>query len=133
MRAARAYQNVGQHTAVIAGDPIDLVILLYDKLLQRFREVRVALERADISARGEACGKAIELIEKGLIGCLDMKQGGTIATQLRAQYARWMTMILRCNLSADPELLGSLEAEVKDILSAWHELKVQRASMRSAS
>jgi flagellar protein FliS len=131
MRAARAYQSVGQHTAVMAGDPIDLVIMLYEKLLQRLREVRQSLERGDIGGRGEACGKAIELVEKGLIGCLDMSQGGAIAVQLKAQYARWMTMILRCNMAADPALLGVLENEVKDILSAWQELKAQRRSARS--
>jgi flagellin-specific chaperone FliS len=51
--------------------------------------------------------------------------------QLKAQYARWMTMILRCNMAADPALLGVLENEVKDILSAWQELKAQRRSARS--
>ena len=40
MRAARAYQNVDRHTAVISGNTVDLVILLYEKLLQRFREAR---------------------------------------------------------------------------------------------
>jgi len=133
MRAARAYQNVGQHTAVMSGDPIDLVILLYDKLLQRLREVKASIDRGEISGRGEACGKAIELIEKGLIGCLDMNQGGVIASQLRAQYGRWMSMILRCNLSADLALLQTIEAEVKDILSAWRELKAGRGSMSAAS
>jgi flagellar protein FliS len=132
MRAARAYQSVDRHTAVITGDPVDLVILLYDKLLQRFREVRAAVERGDIGARGEATGKAIELIEKGLVGCLDMNQGGGIAVQLKRQYAIWMSQLLRCNLTADLELLTKLEAEVKDIHQAWQELKAQRGSPRSA-
>ena len=133
MRAARAYQSVGQHTAVIAGEPVDLVILLYEKLLQRLREVRVSIEKGDIGGRGEACGKGIELIEKGLIGCLDMRQGGSIAAQLKVQYDRWMAMILRCNVSADMVLLESIEFEVKEILSAWQELRAQRRSMREAS
>ncbi|NDD12260.1 MAG: flagellar export chaperone FliS [Betaproteobacteria bacterium] len=133
MRAARAYQSVGQHTAVIAGEPVDLVILLYEKLLQRLREVRVSIEKGDIGGRGEACGKGIELIEKGLIGCLDMRQGGSIAAQLKVQYDRWMAMILRCNVSADIVLLESIEFEVKEILSAWQELRAQRRSMREAS
>lgn len=127
MRAARAYQSVGQHTAVMAADPIDLVILLYDKLLQRLREVRQAIASGDIGARGEACGKAIELVEKGLIGCLDMAQGGTIATSLRHQYLRWMNLMLRSNMTADAALVDEVESQVKEILSAWQELKARRA------
>ena len=125
MRAARAYQNVDRHTAVISGNTVDLVILLYEKLLQRFREARKAIEINDIPARGEATSKAIELIEKGLIGCLDMRQGGAVAEQLRYQYSLWLNQVLRCNLNADVELLDKVEAQVKDILSAWQEIKKQ--------
>jgi flagellar protein FliS len=125
MRAARAYQSVDRHTAVISGNGVELVILLYEKLLQRFREVRKAIEGHDISARGEATSKAIELIEKGLIGCLDMRQGGEVAAQLRYQYGLWLNQVLRCNLNADLGLLDKVEAEVRDILSAWQEIKVQ--------
>jgi flagellar protein FliS len=125
VRAARAYQSVDRHTAVISGNTVDLVILLYEKLLQRFREARKAIELNDIAGRGVATSKAIELIEKGLIGCLDMRQGGEIAEQLRRQYGLWLNQTLRCNLTADLSLLDKLEAEVKDILSAWQEIKQQ--------
>jgi flagellar protein FliS len=127
MRAARAYQSVDRHTAVIAGNSLDLVILLYDKLLQRFREIRSAIESGEIVARGQAVGKAIELIESGLIGCLDLQQGGNLAHQLRAHYVQWMTGLLRCNLNADIPMLEKIEHEVKEILSAWRELKQGQA------
>jgi flagellar protein FliS len=133
MRAARAYQNVDRHTAVISGNTVDLVILLYEKLLQRFREARKAIELNDISARGEATSKAIELIEKGLIGCLDMRQGGALAEQLRHQYSLWLNQVLRCNLTADLGLLEKVEAEVKDILSAWQEIKKQPPAINRLS
>ena len=68
MRAARAYQRVDQNTAVLAGDPIDLVLLLYDKLIQRINEALRAIELADVAARGEAIGKAIDLRER--TGCV---------------------------------------------------------------
>ncbi|NBO81529.1 MAG: hypothetical protein EBU75_01550 [Betaproteobacteria bacterium] len=55
MRAARAYQNVGQHTAVMSGDPIDLVILLYDKLLQRLREVKASIDRGGYESGRRHC------------------------------------------------------------------------------
>jgi flagellar protein FliS len=131
MRAARAYQSVDRHTAVIGGNQIDLVILLYDKLLQRFREIRVSIEGGEIVARGQAVGKAIELIESGLIACLDLDQGGELAKQLRAHYSRWMTGLLRCNLNSDLSLLEKIEHEVKEILSAWRELKqIQTKTVR---
>jgi len=56
MRAARAYRSVDQSTAVIAGSPVDLTILLYEKLIERLITARAAVERGDIGARGEAVG-----------------------------------------------------------------------------
>jgi flagellar protein FliS len=123
MRAARTYQSIDRHTAVMAGNPIDLVILLYERLLQHLMTASKSMEKNDIAARGLAIGKAIEIIEKGLIGCLDMQQGGDLAVRLKFQYEFWMHQLLRVNMNADPELLKSVDLQVKDILSSWRELK----------
>jgi flagellar protein FliS len=123
MRAARAYQNVSQQTSVIAADTLQLVVLLYEKLLDRLREARTAQLANDIAARGRATSLAIELVEKGLVGSLDSDRGGEIAAQLKEQYSLWMIMIVRFNQHGKLDQIDALEEQVKTVLSAWREIK----------
>lgn len=128
MRAARAYQAVGQQTAVMAAGTVDLVLLLYDKLLDRIREARQAIEAEDIPGRGRFTGLAIEIIEKGLIGSLDDRRGGELARRLRQQYEIWMFQLLKANLEASAALLDSVEGQVRTVRSAWQDLKSTTSS-----
>jgi flagellin-specific chaperone FliS len=45
----------------------------------------------------------------------------------------WLNQVLRCNLTADLGLLEKVEAEVKDILSAWQEIKKQPPAINRLS
>ncbi len=109
----------------MAADPLDLIILLYEKLLHRLRETRLAIEAAEVAARGRATSSAIEIISNGLIGALDMERGGEVAIRLKEQYQLWLRMLLQTNLNGDLDLLSTLESSVGEILSAWKELKAQ--------
>ena len=126
MRAATAYKRVSDNTAVMAADAVGLVVLLYEKLLLRLREVGVAIDTGDIAARGKSTGAAIEIISAGLIGALDMDRGGSVASHLRQQYEIWLHMLLKLNLSGDANLLRALERGVSEVLSAWRELQALR-------
>ncbi|NBT05195.1 MAG: flagellar export chaperone FliS [Betaproteobacteria bacterium] len=123
MRAARAYRSVDQSTAVISGSPVDLTILLYERLIERLLTIKLAVECGDIAARGEAVGFAIELIEKGLVGALDLDQGGEVALQLQLQYKIWVRGLLRVTMSGDPDLIQALEAQFRTVLEAWKEIR----------
>lgn len=131
MRAARAYQRIDQNTAVLAGDPIDLVLLLYDKLIQRINEALRAIELADVAARGEAIGKAIDLIEKGLVASLDMAQGGEVARQCKRQYATWLALLLKASAESDPRLLSLVASQVREIADSWKQVKAMTSNLRT--
>jgi len=123
MRAARAYGNLDRQTSVMVSDPVGLVVLLYDKLIQRIQEARAGFASKDVQARSDAISKAMELIEVGLMSSLDDSRGGEVAVRLRAHYQVWMAKLLRSNMQASVELLSEVEAEVKTIKLAWDELK----------
>ena len=133
MRAARAYQNVNQQTAVISADTVQLVVLLYEKLLDRIREARDAQVARNIARRGQATSLAIELIEKGLVASLDMARGGEIAVKLREQYGMWILLILQFNLHGKLEQIDSVEHQVRTILSAWREIRTSGAGVAPAA
>ena len=123
MRAARAYQSISQHTSVMGAGTLELVLLLYEKLLDRLRQARESASAGDVAGRGRATGFAIEIIEKGMIGALDMVKGGEIAIRLKEQYQIWMIQLLRFNMEGDLKLLDAVESQIKTVRSGWEEIK----------
>jgi flagellar protein FliS len=123
MRAARAYQNVDRHTSVLAAKPLDLVILAHDALLRRLKLARDSFISGDLATRGQELSNALEVIDKGLIGALDMHQGGTLAIQLRRQYQVWTVQILQCNIKSDASMLEAVIEQVETVRSGWVELR----------
>jgi len=123
MRAARTYSNLGRETSVMVSDPVGLVMLLYDKLLQRINEARGGFAAGDIESRSSSISKAIELIEVGLLSSLDDTRGGEVSRRLRLHYQIWTATLLQANMRASPELLEKVESEVRTIKSAWEDLK----------
>ena len=123
MRAARAYGKTDRQTAVMVSSPVGLVILLYDRLLQRLAEAKRCLATRDIPARSEAISKSIELIEIGLISSLDVRQGGDIAVRLKVHYDVWIAKLFNANMKASVELLTEVEQEVQTIKSAFSQIE----------
>lgn len=125
MRGLRAYREVDRQTAVLSANGVDLVLLTYEALLRRLKQASEAFVSKDVAARGEALSRAIEVIEKGLIGSLDMQQGGQLSQQLLLQYQLWTAQILHCNMNADAALLGELIKTVEVVRSAWEQVKYE--------
>jgi len=123
VRGLRAYREVDRQTAVLSANGVDLVLLTYEALLRRLKQASEAFVSKDVAARGEALSRAIEVIEKGLIGSLDMQQGGQLSQQLLSQYQLWTAQILHCNMNADAALLGELIKTVAVVRSAWEQVK----------
>jgi len=123
MRAARAYGKTDRQTAVMVSSSVGLVILLYDRLLQRLAEAKRCLVTRDIPARSEAISKSIELIEIGLISSLDVRQGGDIAARLKIHYDVWIAKLFNANMKASLELLDEVEQEVETIKSAFSQIE----------
>jgi flagellar protein FliS len=107
----------------MVSSPVGLVVLLYDKLLQRIREAQAAFTARDIPARAAAISKAIELVEVGLLPALNDRGGGDVAVRLRNHYQLWLAKLFRANMQASPELLVEIESEVRTIKLAWDELR----------
>jgi flagellar protein FliS len=123
MRASRAYEAVGRHTSVMSSDAVGLILLVFDRLLQRLGEFEQAVMRDGLEQRRLASSAAIELIEKGLIGALDFQRGGELALRLKGQYQFWISQLLLANLHGDADLARSLLSQVKTVQSGWQELK----------
>ena len=83
---ANAYARVGVETGVMGASPHRLIVMLYQGARQAIAQARMHVQQGNVPARGEAIGKAIQIVESGLQLSLNLEVGGEIAGRLNALY-----------------------------------------------
>jgi flagellar protein FliS len=118
-RSHRAYADTQRETSVSSAKPVELVAMVYQRLLDHLHTGQVQMrEGADSS---ESFTKAIDLITTGLESCLDKEKGGEIAQNLAFIYEWAGKEILRARLRHDPEMIQGVINAFVPLAEAWLE------------
>ena len=118
-RSHRAYADTQRETSVSSAKPVELVAMVYQRLLDHLHTGQVQLrEGADSS---ESFTKAIDLITTGLESCLDKEKGGEIAQNLALIYDWAGKEIIRARLRRDPEMIQGVINAFVPLAEAWRE------------
>lgn len=72
-RAHAAYANTQRETAVASASPVDLVVLVFQRMLDHLQHGRQLM--LDEEDSGIPLGKALQLLNGGLEACLDAEKG----------------------------------------------------------
>ena len=124
-RVINAYKNVSNQTAVSEASPLELIVMVYKRLIENLRDAQSQIEKG-LDAE-QSVAKALDLIEKGLMAALDPDRGGDIAKNLAALYD-WSTReILTARIKRSPEQLTGVIEVFKSLESAWEEIATMRA------
>lgn len=118
--ALQSYRQIQSDSARDAS-PHDLIMKLFDGLLQQLASSRGHIERREIAAKGESLGRAISIIG-GLRGSINHVVGGEIATNLDNLYEYCERRLLDANQSNDPASIDEVVGLLKEIRSAWLEI-----------
>ena len=140
-RAATAYQSTGIETSVNGASPHQLIVLLFDGLLQALNAARVAMQRKDIEAKGKQIVRAVRLLEEGLKAGLDMERGGELARNLRTLYDYCTQRLTHANLHNDVAAIEEVQRLIAPVADAWKQIGTQaqdatpmaQAAQRAAS
>ncbi|MFM2241051.1 MAG: hypothetical protein RJA69_2425 [Pseudomonadota bacterium] len=119
-RALNAYAATERETAVSSARPIDLVVLVFQRVLDHLRHGRQMMQQQEDSA--VPLTKALQLINAGLQACLDRQQGGDIADNLGHLYEWANREIMLARLKKDSDRITSVIEVLTTVSSAWLEL-----------
>ena len=119
MRSHRAYAATQRETGVSSARPIDLVVMVYARLLDHLRSAQ--LQMAEGTDASDSLTKAVELITTGLEACLDKAQGGEIAENLAVIYDWANREILLARLRRDSEKIQGVINALQPLSEAWRE------------
>ena len=118
-RSHRAYAATQRETSVSSAKPVELVAMVYQRLLDHLQTGKIQMaEGADSS---ESLTKAIDLITTGLESCLDKEKGGEIAQNLAFIYNWAGKEIIRARLRRDPQMIQGVINAFVPLAEAWLE------------
>ena len=121
-RAMSAYRQVGVQSMVDSASPQQLIKMLFDGLLASINAARGAIERGDINEKVRHIGKAIRILQEGLLGALDREKGGELAGNLASLYEYCTTRLTLANARNDASLVDEVAGLVSTVAQGWNEI-----------
>ena len=116
---ANAYARVGVETGVMGASPHRLIVMLYQGARQAIAQARMHVQLGNVPARGEAIGKAIQIVESGLQQSLNLEAGGEIAERLNALYGYMSRRLLEANIKQSEAMLVEVDGLLATLEEAW--------------
>lgn len=125
---AQVYRQVDVDTAIESADPHRLIVLLYDGALAAIARGKLFMRAGDIPAKGEALGKAVQIVVEGLNASLDVRVGGELALNLRELYDYVARRITFANSRNDETALDEATRLLSDLREAWMDIRPAQSS-----
>jgi flagellar protein FliS len=116
---ARLYQVVQVDTAVAGASPHRLIDMLFEEFIASCTRARGAIRARDVQEKGRAIGRAVRIVEEGLRGGLNMKDGGDLARTLQDLYAYVAVRLTQANLHSDEAAVAECVSLIQPIHDAW--------------
>ena len=124
--AGRIYQS----SAIQGATPIELVILLYDAVIQDLGRALAAMRSGEIERRTTEVGHALLVLQQ-LQGTLDFERGGSAARQFEQFYNLVRAKILEAQMRGSAELLREQFRYLSEVRECW--IEVQSRSQAQSS
>lgn len=108
--------------SVEGASPLQLVIMLYDGALRFIESGKVALTLGDLYRQNDQFQRAQRIITE-LMSCLDMDQGGEVATNLANLYGYSYNQLVAANVNCDSHAADNAAKVLKELRQSWLELE----------
>lgn len=112
------YRQVGVQTGVGSASPHQLVLMLFDGLIESIVRARGALQDGDVETKGIAITKAARILDEGLKPALN-PIAGEIATNLGNLYTYLSARLLQAHARNSIEMLDECRRLIEPVRDAW--------------
>ena len=114
MNALQSYREAG----VLGAAPVELVIRLYEKMVDDLRHVSEAIEKNDIRVRTDRI-KHLILIVGHLQSSLDFEKGDKVARDLELFYNTLRSRLLHLQFHPSKQETSQIITDVLSVREAW--------------
>ena len=116
--ALNQYRSVSVQSGMTDATPHHMITMLLDGALDRVASAKGAIDRGEVSRKGELLGSAIAIIDS-MRASLDFDKGGEIATNLGSLYDYIEGRLVEANASSNLTLLDEVSALLRESKAGW--------------
>ena len=118
-----AYRSVDLHARANAASPYQLVLVLFDGLLDELDRARGHIQARRYELKGRSLEKAMNIL-KALDGALDHQQGGEVVENLAQLYQYCIARLCEVSASLSIEGLDEVLFLLRELRQGWESLHV---------
>lgn len=119
MRSALSAYKSNSLQGIHEASPAKLVAMMLDETINCLEIAATAAEKNNYAKKGEALGKAMSIIDVGLLGGLDYEKGGEIAQTLSSLYQYCLKRLLEANIKNDATAMRECSAHLIKFREGW--------------
>jgi len=130
-RAAKMYAENNTHTSVVSADSGQIIVLVYERIFDHLKVGKLALENGQYAI--ESFTKAHDLIQQGLLACLDYEAGVEVAQNLGAIYEWSLREIIAARTDRSAQRIQEVMNVLQPLYEAWIALSPKEQIMALSS
>lgn len=120
--SAAAYRQVDLNSLVLSASPHGLISLLFTELRSCLIGVKSAMEQGDVGNKVRLVGKAMRVLDEGLLAGLDMRAGGELAANLHRLYSYCLLRLTQANAQSDAAIVDEVLSVLTPVMDGWREI-----------
>lgn len=124
-RAAKIYADNNMHTGVNSADSGQMIVLVYERIFDHLKVGKQSLENGQYAI--ESFSKAHDLIQQGLLACLDYQAGADVAQNLGAIYEWSLREIITARTVRSAQKIQTVIDVLQPLYEAWLALAPKEA------
>ncbi|OHX11453.1 flagellar export chaperone FliS [Chromobacterium sphagni] len=116
--AYRSYHAVNLEAQTHSASQVDLVLVLFDGLLEEIARARGHMQHQRFEQKGESISKCINILN-GLSSALDFDNGGEVVVNLARLYDYCAHRLYQASVELDVAALDEAEALLAKLRGGW--------------
>ncbi|UTH73151.1 flagellar export chaperone FliS [Chromobacterium sp. IIBBL 290-4] len=124
--AYRSYHAVNLEAQTHSANQVELVLVLFDGLLEEIARARGHIRQQRYEQKGESITKCINILN-GLSSALDFETGGEVVANLARLYDYCAHKLYQASVALDEAALDEAEALLLKLKGGWMGVRDQHA------
>lgn len=114
----KAYKKVNIESSILSADPHQVIVMMYDGLLESIAQAKGAIERNDLDAKSKLMTKAVNILT-ALQNALDKDSQPEISNNFDVLYGHCITILNDVNLSLNVKGIDDVHGFIAPLRDAW--------------
>jgi flagellar protein FliS len=117
----KAYKQVDINSSILESNPHQIILMMFDGMLQGVAEAKGAIERKDYELKSQSLTKSINILD-ALIQSLDFDIEPEISKNFEVMYSYCIHCLTEASSSLKTDKLDEVIEMIKPVRMAWSEM-----------